>query len=86
MKKKHIDNIPGYSLEELADFIVGKLRYDKAAEFHKILSHKYRIESSKEDRRGRKKLSKSLKKTADIEYMTSISMEEVWKICEPYTE
>jgi hypothetical protein len=88
MRSNHPTEIPRYEkrLTELTDFIVGKLRFDKVQEFHKLLSDRYLLESQKEKGKGHPKASKRLSEISKIEKQTARTLSKLWKICKPYIE
>ena len=87
-KNKHPTEIPGYEgrMNELVDFIVGKLRFDKGQEFHELLSKRYFLESEKEKEIGHPKAQKELLEISKSEKLTTEGLKKLWAICERYTE
>ena len=87
-KKIHATEIPHYegNMEKLVEFLVGELRYDKLVKFHELLAKRYLLEAINEFARDRSNLSVALVKVSKSETDTATHMEEVWKICEPFTK
>ncbi len=87
-KNKHPLEVPGYEgrLDELVDFIVGKLRYDRTLEFHQLLSKRYQFESQRELDIGHPKASEILSEISLAEDQTTEKLGKLWAICKPHTE
>ena len=87
-KNKHPLEVPGYEgrLDELVDFIVGKLRYDRTLEFHQLLSKRYQFESQRELDIGHPKAAEILLDISLAEEQTTEMLGQLWVICEPRTE
>ena len=87
-KHKYPTEIPHYEgrLDELVEFIVGRLRYDKAVLLHQALAARYKQESGVERARGRLRLALRLEQVGSAEEHAAEKMATVWKICEPHTE
>lgn len=85
---KHPIEIKYYEgeMDELVDFIVGQLRYDKVVEFHQMLADRYLIESENEKCRSQEKLTEALAEVGVAEQIVVQKLKKVWEICEPYTE
>jgi hypothetical protein len=82
---KHPNKLEGYNgtLEDLAKAI-GNMSYDKTAEFIEDLAKDIGRQANEDCKKGRIKLSSKLYRTAKKLYQSKKSMEDVWKICEPY--
>jgi hypothetical protein len=87
-KNKHPTEIPGYEgrLDELVDFIVGKLRYDRVEEFHQLMSARYSFEAKKETRLFHPKATKRLRRLSKSERVSAKHAQALWKVCKPFTE
>lgn len=88
IKTLHATEIENYqgNMQELVNFIVGRLRYDKVIEFHQMLSDRYLKESQDETARSRPKLAEALLEVSQSEKLTTEKMKKVWEICQPYTK
>lgn len=83
--KKHLEEIEGYEgrLEELA-IQIGNLKYSRTDDFILSLANEIKKQAEADEKRGRKKLSERLYKTAENLYQAHAQMNLAWKICEPY--
>lgn len=83
---EHPQDVIGYngSLSELAKAI-GRMRYDKVAEFIQELSDDIKSQADADlNIRGRKKLSQKLFEAAQFLDETLKAVNGAWKICKPY--
>ncbi|MFA6338475.1 MAG: hypothetical protein WCW87_00215 [Candidatus Paceibacterota bacterium] len=83
--KKHPIKVEGFdgTLEELAQK-VGRMRYDKVAEFFGHLEREIERQSEGDLKRGRVQLSELLKKGAMKLIDLKKHFEKIMKLCEPY--
>lgn len=83
--KKHLEDIEGYEgkLEDLA-IQIGNLKYNRTNDFILSLANEIKRQAEADEKRGRKKLSERLYKTAESLYQAYREMDLAWKICEPY--
>ena len=82
MEHKSDISYPG-GLEQLA-VDIGNLRYDSLEKLLKLLSTKIGEDAQADQKRGRKKLSKTLRITSNLLKVSALQIKEAWKISEPY--
>ena len=81
----HPKYVIGYSssLEDLAK-AVGNMSYDQTALFIKHLADDIQRQAESDEKRGRRKLSILLYKTAEDLRRAKENMDSVWRICRQY--
>lgn len=82
---KHPDYVEGWdnSLEDLAK-AVGKMRYDKVAEFIHHLENELTEQGINDCSNKRMKLGYALIECSEKLYHSAIKMKRVWEICSPH--
>ena len=73
------------TMKELADDI-GDLKYNALAEFLELLAAKIEFDGTKDEARGRVKLSENLFSAAKSLKDSQLAIEKAWVICAPYTK
>ena len=63
---------------------IGDLRYDALSEFLLLLSEKLKADGDQDFERGRVKLAKQLQECSNYLRASKISIDEAWRICEPF--
>ena len=79
-----IKNYKG-TLSELATDI-GNLRYDTLSEFLELLAKKIQADGNNDLERGRTKLAKQLHDCSANLKLSQKTIDEAWRICEPFME
>lgn len=84
---KHPISVEGYSgsLEDLAK-AVGRMRYDKVAEFVGYFAKHAQSEAEKDLADGKIKLPSKLFSASRFLYCVQDEYDSAWKICKPYME
>lgn len=86
-KPKHPTGVEGWSgtLEELAQAI-GKMRYDKVAEFVGHFARHTESEAKKDTADGKVRLPDKLFSASKYLYLAQVGYDQAWEICKPYME
>lgn len=83
--EKHPQTVGNFSLDELAKN-VGKMRYDKLAEFIGLLATDLQQQRAGDQQKGRTKLAAALDLASIHLTRAEEEINTAWKICKPYME